>query len=132
MKTKVLIIEDNEQSQYLATFVLERNGYEVISAGDGRTGIDLAEQSNPALVLLDIQLPIMDGYAVVSAMKKKPMLAQIPIVAVTSCAMSGDRERMLNAGCSGYIEKPINPETFIQEVERHLPRPGASPGENNE
>lgn len=120
MKTKVLIIEDNKQNLYLLTFLLEAHGYEVVSARDGRTGIELAEKTQPALILLDIQLPVMDGYAVASALRRSSALADTPIVAVTSYAMAGDRERVLAAGCTGYIEKPINPDTFIAEIEQHL------------
>jgi len=120
MKPKILVIEDNEQNMYLATFILEKHGYEVVQARDGREGIDLAGQFQPAAILLDIQLPIMDGYAVAEALRNNPALADVPIVAVTSYAMAGDRERILAAGCQGYIEKPINPETFVDDVEQHL------------
>ncbi len=122
MKRTVLVIEDNEQNLYLVTFMLEKNGYTVVPARDGQEGIDLAGQVNPLLILLDIQLPGMNGYEVAQALRRNPALAQVPIVAVTSYAMVGDRERALEAGCSGYIEKPINPETFVADVERHLPK----------
>ena len=121
MKPKILIIEDNEQSLYLFTFMLEKHGYEVIQARDGQEGIEKACREKPALILLDIQLPDMDGYEVARRLKEKPESRDIPIVAVTSYAMVGDRERILAAGCAGYIEKPINPETFMTEVEQHLP-----------
>jgi two-component system, cell cycle response regulator DivK len=117
---KILIIEDNEQNLYLATFILEKNGYEVVQARDGQEGIELAGQVHPALILLDIQLPVRDGYAVAQELRKNPSLARVPIVAVTSYAMVGDRERVLAAGCTGYIEKPINPETFISEITQYL------------
>jgi len=120
MKAKILIIEDNEQNMYLATFILEKHGYEVVQAWDGREGIELAGRVNPALVLLDIQLPVMDGYAVARELRRNPALGDVPIVAVTSYAMVGDREQVLAAGCSGYIEKPINPDTFVDDVEQHL------------
>jgi CheY-like chemotaxis protein len=120
MKSKILIIEDNEQNLYLTTFILEKHGYEVAQARDGRTGIELADRVKPALILLDIQLPVMDGYAVARALRSNPVLTEIPIVAVTSYAMVGDREQILAAGCTGYIEKPINPETFVAEVEEYL------------
>jgi len=120
MRKKILYIEDNEQNLYLVTFILEKHGYQVIPASDGQQGIDLAGLSVPDLILLDIQLPRMDGYSVARQLRLDPRLADIPIVAVTSYAMAGDRERALAAGCSGYIEKPINPDTFMQQVERHL------------
>ncbi|MCA9935586.1 MAG: response regulator [Ardenticatenaceae bacterium] len=121
MKGKILVIEDNEQNLYLTRFILEANGYEVVAARDGRTGVDMAAQERPDLILLDIQLPGMDGYTVAKSLRGNPDLDDTPIVAVTSYAMVGDRERGLEAGCTGYIEKPINPETFMAEVEEHLP-----------
>ncbi|MDD5284880.1 MAG: response regulator [Desulfuromonadaceae bacterium] len=120
MKKKILYIEDNEQNLYLVTFILEKHGYEVSSATDGQEGIDLAAKVKPDLILLDIQLPHMDGYSVARNLRMNPDLAPIPIVAVTSYAMAGDREKAFNAGCTGYIEKPINPDTFMQQVEQHL------------
>jgi two-component system, cell cycle response regulator DivK len=120
MKKKILIIEDNEQNRYLATFLLEKAGYAVIPASDGKLGIELAGQVQPRAILLDIQLPTMDGYAVARELRNNPALKKTPIVAVTSYAMPGDREKALAAGCTGYLEKPINPETFVAEIERHL------------
>ena len=121
MKAKILVIEDNEQNLYLVRFMLERSGYEVHAALDGESGIEMAATLRPDLILLDIQLPLMDGYAVARGLRGNPALAEIPIVAVTSYAMPGDREKTLEAGCNGYIEKPINPDTFVTQVERHLP-----------
>jgi two-component system, cell cycle response regulator DivK len=120
LRQTVLLIEDNEQNRYLATFLLEKHGYGVIQAADGPTGIELAGQVLPQLILLDIQLPLMDGYTVARALRNNPALKEIPIVAVTSYAMMGDREKALSAGCDGYLEKPINPETFVAEIERFL------------
>ncbi len=120
MKKNILYIEDNEQNMYLVTFILEKHGYEVSAATDGQEGIDLAARIKPDLILLDIQLPRMDGYAVARHLRANPDLANIPIVAVTSYAMAGDRDKALAAGCTGYIEKPINPDTFMQQVEQHL------------
>ncbi|MFQ5593449.1 MAG: response regulator [Anaerolineae bacterium] len=120
MKPTILVIEDNEQNLYLITFILERNGYRVVQARDGREGIELAGRVRPALILLDIQLPAMDGYQVARRLKEMAETRDIPIVAVTSYAMVGDRERILAAGCTGYIEKPINPDTFIAEIEQYL------------
>lgn len=112
----ILIIEDNEQNLYLETFILEKHGHVVTAATDGAQGIRLAKETRPELILLDIQLPVMDGYAVAAELRRNPALAHTPIVAVTSYAMAGDRETILAAGCNGYIEKPINPDTFLAEV----------------
>jgi CheY-like chemotaxis protein len=119
-QSKILIIEDNEQNRYLVTFILESRGYRVIQATNGREGIALAEQTEPALILLDIQLPGMDGYAVARELRSNPAFDQVPIVAVTSYAMVGDQEQILASGCNGYIEKPIDPKTFVDDVEQHL------------
>jgi two-component system cell cycle response regulator DivK len=118
MQRTILLIEDNEQNRYLATFLLEQHGYEVVSAADGPRGIELAPALKPDLILLDIQLPVMDGYAVARALRGIESLRYTPIIAVTSYAMVGDREKALAAGCTGYIEKPIDPETFVAEIER--------------
>ena len=123
MKARVLLIEDNPQNRYLATFLLNQRGHEVFQAESGPQGLALAAQMLPDLILLDIQLPGMDGHAVARALKSDPQLQSIPIVAVTSYAMVGDREKILAAGALGYIEKPINPETFVSEVERYLAPP---------
>lgn len=123
MNTRILVIEDNEQNIYLLTYLLEKYGYQVIQARNGQEGITLARQLIPGLILLDIQLPLMDGYDVARTLREKEELRDVPIVAVTSYAMSGDRERILAAGCAGYIEKPINPETFVAEIEQYLPSP---------
>ncbi|HUP22767.1 MAG TPA: response regulator [Thermoanaerobaculia bacterium] len=123
----VLLIEDNEQNRYLVTFLLERHGFEVISADTGPRGLALAEDGQPDLILLDIQLPGMDGYEVARHLRALPHLAVVPIVAVTSYAMVGDRERTLAAGCNGYIEKPIRAETFVDEIRAYLPVGKAKP-----
>lgn len=120
MKRSILYIEDNEQNLYLIRFLLEKHGYEVHAAMNGQEGIDRAATVRPDLILLDIQLPLMDGYAVARRLRANPDLAEIPIVAVTSYAMAGDRDKALAAGCNGYIEKPINPDTFMRQVERHF------------
>lgn len=125
MNATVLLIEDNEQNRYLATFLLERNGYKVVPAIDGARGIELAKTLNADLILLDIQLPGMDGYAVARTLREIVALRHTPIIAVTSYAMVGDREKTIAAGCNGYIEKPINPETFVEEIGRFLPNRSA-------
>ena len=120
MKGTLLIIEDNEQNLYLMRFLLEKSGYKVIEARSGRQGIDLALLHKPRAIILDIQLPEMDGYEVAGELKKRDELIGISIIAVTSYAMPGDRERILGAGADGYIEKPINPETFVSEIEKFI------------
>ena len=126
MTRTALLIEDNEQNRYLATFLLERNRWHVIAACDGPAAIALAQTLRPDLILLDIQLPGMDGYAVARALRAIVPLRTVPMIAVTSYAMVGDREKSLAAGCDGYIEKPINPDTFVAEIERFV-RPAPTP-----
>jgi two-component system, cell cycle response regulator DivK len=130
VKGTILVIEDNEQNLYLVRFILEKNGYRVHAARDGREGIDRAAEIRPDLILLDIQLPGMDGYAVAGHLRENVDLARVPIVAVTSYAMIGDREKALAAGCTGYIEKPVDPDTFLQEVERHMKNSDVGEGDD--
>jgi CheY-like chemotaxis protein len=118
----VLVIEDNEQNLYLTHFLLEASGFLVYEARDGLRGIALASELRPTVILLDIQLPSLDGYAVAAELRKDPALAATPIIAVTSYAMPGDREKVLEAGATDYIEKPIDPATFVDRVRRNLPR----------
>lgn len=120
MNRRILMIEDNEQNRYLASFLLEASDWKMFQAEDGPSGLELARTVDPALILLDIQLPGMDGYAVARALRAEPGSASVPIVAVTSYAMAGDRERCMEAGCDGYIEKPIDPQTFVAQVERFI------------
>ena len=126
MSRNVLLIEDNEQNRYLVTFLLEAHGHRVTSAPDGPSGIALAQTLAPELILLDIQLPGMDGHAVARALREIVSLRETPIIAVTSYAMVGDREKSLAAGCNGYIEKPINPDTFVSEIQRFFTAPRSS------
>jgi two-component system, cell cycle response regulator DivK len=122
MKTKILIIEDNEQNMYMLSFLLESNNYEVIQSSNGVNGIIMAKESKPDIILLDIQLPGMDGYTVASKLRENKELKNTPIIAVTSYAMQGDREKVIESGATGYIEKPINPETFISQMKSFLPK----------
>lgn len=124
----VLVVEDNEQNRYLVTYLLERRGYSVVAVPGALEGIASARERTPLLILLDIQLPVMDGYAVARKLRLDPALSRVPIVAVTSHAMPGDREKALEAGCSGYIEKPIDAETFVSDLEQLL----AATGKNGE
>jgi CheY-like chemotaxis protein len=120
MSGHILVIEDNEQNRYLVSYLLEQRGHRVVAMAGGPEGIACARAEPPALVLLDIQLPVMDGYAVARVLREDPRLRDVPIVAVTSYAMPGDREKALDAGCVGYLEKPIDPVTFVGEVEGFL------------
>lgn len=122
MKPRLLLIEDNEQNRYLTTFLLERSGFEVLCACSGPQGIEMADLHLPCGILLDIQLPMMDGYAVARALRQNPRLSSVPIIAVTSYAMVGDREKALEAGCTGYLEKPIDTETFADQIRQWLPK----------
>ncbi|MDD1685869.1 response regulator [Methanoregula sp.] len=121
MTIKVLYIEDNDQNFYLVNYIMSAKGYSTVRAHDGREGIDLAAREMPDLILLDIQLPVMDGYTTAQELRKIAKVRSIPIVALTSYAMAGDREKALAAGCNGYIEKPINPKTFTEEISQFIP-----------
>ena len=122
MAKTLLIIEDNEQNFYMMRFLLEKKGFRVLGAENGRLGVQMARQHKPDGILLDIQLPEMDGYAVAAELKRHDDLAGIPIIAVTSYAMVGDRDHILAAGANGYIEKPINPDTFVEEISQFVGR----------
>ncbi len=119
-KKRILIIEDNEQNMYLTTYLLEKQGYEVLQARDGRHGLEAAVEDQPDLIILDIQLPVMNGYEVAARLKQDERTQSIPVVAVTSYAMAGDREAILAAGCEGYVEKPIDPDGFVALVKGFL------------
>ena len=116
MKKTILVVEDNETNLYLIRFILKKNEYEVIEARDGAEGVELAVKKKPDLIIMDIQLPGIDGLEATKKIRESEADGEIPIVALTSYAMLGDREKALAAGCTGYIEKPINPETFINEI----------------
>ena len=117
---KILVVEDNETNMYLIRFILRKSGYEVIEARSGEEGVELAIEEKPDLVIMDIQLPGIDGLEATKRIRNSEADEELPIVALTSYAMVGDKEKALKAGCTGYIEKPINPETFITEIEKYL------------
>ena len=117
---RILVVEDNEKNMYLISFILKKNGYEVLEAWTGEEGIEIAIKEKPEGVLMDIQLPGIDGLEATRRIRKSEADGEIPIIALTSYAMTGDREKALEAGCTGYIEKPINPETFMDELEKYL------------
>ncbi len=119
MKT-VLIIEDNEHNLYMMRFIVAKLGHRVVEARDGASGVEAAGRERPDLVLMDIQLPVLDGYAATRKIREDPALRNTPIIAVTSYAMPGDREKALEAGCTAYVEKPIEPESFIKELSKYV------------
>lgn len=120
MKRRILVVEDNEANQMLARAVLELEGYDVDIAGSGPEAMERLQQTTPDLILMDIQLPGEDGLAVTRQLKAQPSLSSIPVVALTAHAMRGDREQALQAGCIGYISKPIDTRTFGGEVRGYL------------
>ncbi len=117
---KVLVIEDNEINLYLMRTILQKLGHQVIEAQDGFTGVELAIAERPDLILMDIQLPGLDGYGATKKIRANEETKDIPIIAITSYAMVGDREKILTAGCTAYIEKPIEPKSFIEELKKYL------------
>lgn len=126
MSAKILLAEDNAANRYLETFLLEKAGYTVIHACNGAEALRLALADQPDLVLMDLQMPEMDGYESARRIHAEPRLADTPIVAVTSFAMTRDREKALQLGFAGYIEKPIQPQTFATEISQFLTRKAAS------
>jgi two-component system, cell cycle response regulator DivK len=117
---KILIVEDNEKNMYLMSFILGKSNYEIIKANSGEEGVELALKEKPDLILMDIQLPGIDGLEAIKRIRKLNLDSEVPIIAVTSYAMSGDREKLMKGGCTGYIEKPINIESFLSEVKKYL------------
>jgi CheY-like chemotaxis protein len=127
MGVRVLLVEDNEVNRYLAQFLLEHHGHTVICAMNGEEALAKARDERPDIVLMDIQMPVMDGYETTQRMKADPALCRIPVVALTAYAMAADRERALQAGCVGHNEKPITAQTFVASIEQYL-NPGAAGG----
>lgn len=117
---RILIIEDNPANVELMSFLLGAYGHTPLTAADGARGVAAARSERPDLIACDVNLPGMDGFAVLAALKGDPALAGVPILAVTALAMSGDREKVLAAGFDGYISKPIEPESFVAELEAFL------------
>ena len=117
---RVLVVEDNQLNLELVTDLLEVAGYGVLSATSAEAGIELAGRERPDLILMDIRLPRMDGFAAVAILKRDPVTRRIPTVALTAQAMKGDEEAALVSGFDGYIAKPINTKTFAESVARYL------------
>jgi|SRR5690554_645107 len=117
MKQTILIIEDNAQNMYMLSYLLKQSHYTVIEAFNGLDGLKMAHDNNPEIILIDIQLPDMDGYEICNKLRHNGLPKNTTIIAVTSYAMGGDKEKALEAGADGYLEKPINPETFVIQME---------------
>ena len=120
MSKRILVIEDQEDNRLILNDLLTSFGYEVLEAVTGEEGLNLAENSNPELILMDIQLPLMDGYEVTRRIKANPKLKQVNIIAVTSFALSGDKEKALAAGFDGYIAKPYKPMQLLAAIREWL------------
>ena len=129
MAVRVLLIEDNRPSLELMSYLLHAFGHTPMEARDGVAGLEAMRRERPDLVVCDIDLPKLDGYSLAGRAKADPELRDIPLVAVTALAMVGDRDRALRAGFDGYMGKPIEPETFVQELERYLSARGGPTGQ---
>jgi two-component system cell cycle response regulator len=121
MPKKILVIEDNEQNRILMRQILKYHGYDVLEAVDGQAGLEMARERMPDLILLDLQMPVMGGFAVIKELRKTPELSKLKVIAVTSFAMKGDREKALEAGFDEYVTKPIDTRKFIEIVKNIMP-----------
>src|SRR6185436_13463362 len=121
---KVLVVEDNPANMTLATFLLESVGHTVLKARDAETGVGLARSERPDLILMDIQLPGMDGLSATGILKADAETRDIPVIALTALAMKGDEERIRAAGCDGYIAKPLSYKDFLETIAREIDKRG--------
>ena len=117
----ILIVEDNPDNMTLAVFIMQSAGHTVLSARDAEAGLTLARDELPDLILMDIQLPVMDGYEATRRIRAIPELARVPIIAVTSYALSGDEAKTREAGCDGYVAKPFSPRQLLAKIREFLP-----------
>ena len=120
MNTKILVVEDNEDNRCIMRDLLTSAGYEVIEAVNGQEGVKAAETQGPEMILMDIQLPDFDGYEATRRIKANPALSAIPIVAVTSFALSGDDVKAFEAGCDAYVTKPFSPRELLAKIREYL------------
>jgi CheY-like chemotaxis protein len=129
---RILIVDDKATSRELLRTVLEKQGYAVIEAGDGEEALQKTRADNPDLILLDLQMPIRNGYEVLGELRSDPRYAALPIIALTASAMQGDREKALAAGFTGYLTKPVSLAHLRNEIQRVLaPENSASSGQFN-
>jgi len=117
---RILLVEDTEDNRVIVRDLVSSAGYELIEAADGAEGLALAEKEKPDLILMDIQLPVMDGYEATRRIKANPALKNIPVIAVTSYALSGDEEKVKAAGCDGYVAKPFSPRLLLKTIREFL------------
>ena len=120
MTKRILVVEDTEDNRQILRDLLSAAGFEMVEAEDGAAGVAAAEREKPDLILMDIQLPVMDGYEATRRIKANAALKHIPIIAVTSYALSGDEEKARAAGCDGYVTKPFSPRQLLAKVREHL------------
>lgn len=120
MQGRILVIEDNPQNLELMCYLLRAFGHTVLAARNGAEGIEMSRREMLDAIICDVHLPGVDGYEVARHLKKHPVLRQIPLIAVTALAMVGDREKLLSAGFDGYIDKPIDPERFVKQIEAFI------------
>ena len=113
---KILVVDDDKNNQYLISVILRKNGFDVVIAGDGFEGVEAAKKQLVDLVIMDLKMPGMDGYKAAMGIRRLEDYQSVPIIALTSYAMAGDKKKAVAAGCDGYIAKPINPETFMDEI----------------
>ena len=120
MAKRILVIEDQEDNRRIVRDLLTSVGYELIEAATGEQGVALAESERPDLILMDIQLPGLDGYEATRQIRARPDLGKVPIIAVTSYALSGDDVKALEAGCDAYVTKPFSPRALLAKVREYL------------
>jgi two-component system, cell cycle response regulator DivK len=121
MSKRILVVEDTEDNRRILNDLLTNAGFELFEATDGEAGVAMAERHKPDLILMDIQLPVFDGYEATRRIKANPALKHIPIIAVTSYALSGDKQLAFDAGCDGYVAKPFSPRQILAKVREFLP-----------
>lgn len=119
--SRILVVEDQEDNRRIVRELLTSAGIEIIEATDGQEGLNLARIHSPDLILMDIQLPVLDGYEATRQIKADPVLRSIPVIAVTSYALSGDDARAYDAGCVAYVTKPFSPRQLLAIIREHLP-----------
>jgi two-component system cell cycle response regulator DivK len=118
---KILIVEDNEMNRDMLSRRLERRGFAIVMAMDGQQGVEMTRSERPDLILMDMSLPVMDGWAATQAIKADPELSKIPVIALTAHAMAGDREKAMAAGCDDYDTKPIELPRLLEKIGKFLP-----------